>query len=124
MSDKKKLTVTVNRNTKWQEKSSIEVWCDGRNYDPNFESYRPIYSYKIETKEWEYTGNDIFGACNEQPNVVRGMKSLLAFLYACAEARTKDSDNFDLFPEHVREWAIHAESELQERYIQLMGEPE
>ena len=120
MTDKKKVTFTVTRKTKFEQKSEIEVWCDGRKYEPGTEAYHPIYSYKITNGEWEYVGNDIFGGANERPNVVKGLQSLIAFLTACAEARTSDSENFDLFPEHVREWAIHAEGELASKYAEIL----
>lgn len=120
MANSKKVHLTVIRQAKWHDKSSIEVRCDGRKYEPDTEAYHPIYSYKIRTKDWEYFGNDIHGGANEKPNVVAGMQSLIAFLVACAEARTSDSENFSLFPEHVREWAIHAQNELELKYATVM----
>ena len=117
----KKLTLNVERSKKWKENSDLEVWCDGRRYEPDTEAYHPIYSYRIKTKDWTYEGNDIIGGANETPNLVRAMQSLIAFLHACGKARTKESENFNLFPEHVREWAIYASDELTMKYHQITG---
>lgn len=96
--------------------SKIVVWCDGRYYDPFVESYRPVYSYSIITPEWQYDDNDIHGKVNEKPNVNLGCKSLLAFLIACVEASSRDSENYSLFPSHVRDWAVEVDDEIKSLY--------
>lgn len=104
-------------------KYAVEVWCDGRDYDRSTEAYRPRYSYKIVTPDWEYEGNDIRGAVNEGCDVDAGAKSLFAFLYACQEGFLQDpkaeNENARLFPPHVREWAYMVCEELSAVYHQL-----
>jgi hypothetical protein len=105
----------------------IEVWCDGRKYDPAFESYRPVYSYKITGPEWEYTSNDIHGACNEVPDAGLAARSLFAFLYACQEGMPGDTEkreceNADLFPPHVREFAYLCSEHISAVYQTLVEE--
>lgn len=102
----------------------IEVWIEGREYDPHIESYRPRYGYKITGPEWEYVSNDIRGAANETPNSIAAAKSLLAFLYACQEGMPEDTDkrereNADLFPPHVREFAYLCSEHISALYDQL-----
>lgn len=119
MSDKR-LTVTIEKKSKTNEKSEISLWCDGRAYDPVAESYRPIYSYVIRANGWEYVGNDLRGDKNKKPNIASGMKSLLAFLNECAESRDVESHAFNLFPEHVRDWAVQKEAQIAEKYAELL----
>ena len=55
------------------------------------------------------------------------MRSLLGFLTAAAEAYRSpypDSENRDLFPETVMEWAYHYDSELQMLEFDLSEEEE
>lgn len=93
---------------------NVKVWCDGRSYDPATERYRPQYSYAITTLEWEYVGNDIYGAPNTEPDVRGGARSLFAFLYAAQEAWSyqPQGENSKMFPEHVNEWAHQYSDEV------------
>ena len=105
----------------------IDVWCDGRKYDPAFESYRPVYAYKIVGPEWEYTSNDIYGACNEIPDAGLAARSLFAFLYACQEGMPGDTEkreceNAELFPPHVREFAYLCSEHISAVYEDLVQE--
>ena len=107
----------------------VEVWCDGREYDPAMESYRPVYAYKIVGPEWEYDGNDIRGACNEVPEAGLAARSLFAFLYACQEGMPGDSEkceseNASLFPPHVREFAYLCSEHISAVYEDLVKEVE
>ena len=105
---------------------TVEVWCDGRERDPDTEDYYPVYSYSITTPDWDYQGNDIRGAANEIPDLTAASKSLFAFLYACQEGMPEDVEaNFEnarLFPPHVREWAYEVSEELSAVYEQLERE--
>lgn len=109
----------------------IEVWCDGRDYDPEFEGYRPIYSYKIvytdENNNWcEYVSDDVHGGINEIPNLNSAAQSICAFLYACQEGYTEDpehkKENASLFPPEVREWAYQFADEISIKSLELERE--
>lgn len=114
--EKLQFTLKFNEGTKFEEISDVEVWCDGREYDAISEAYRPRYAYRILSEDWEYIDNDIRGVLNEVPNLNAAARSLFAFLYACQEAKDEDSENYDLFPPHVREWAeLHSE-EISAQY--------
>ena len=112
----------------FQKHFSIEVWCDGREYDPQTEGYHPVYSYKIIANdgEWEYMDNDIRGGRNEIPNLNLGSQSLFSFLIACQEGLPEDtegkSENAELFPPHVREFAYLMKEELTIEYSRLAME--
>ena len=98
--------------------SKVTVWCDGRVYEPEDEVYRPVYSYSIVTPNWRYDANDIHGAPNELPNLDFGSRSLFAFLLACSEAKDEESDNYDLFPPQVRDWAQHFSDQITIEYLE------
>lgn len=100
-----------------RNKTQVKIWCDGRNYNASTECYYPIYSYSITTKNWNYDANDIFGAANEMPNLDFASRSLFAFLLACVEAQP-GSENYDLFPEHVREWADYFSEQITIKYLE------
>lgn len=118
--EKLHFTLKFNEGNKWEEITDIEIWCDGREYIPISEGYRPAYSYRIISEDWEYVDNDIFGAINQAPDLNAAARSLFAFLYACQEAKDEDSENYNLFPPHVREWAqLHSE-EISLEYDKLM----
>ena len=112
----------------FQEKFKVEVWCDGRQYQPDTEAYHPVYSYRItdETEVWEYTSNDIVGAANEVPDLNSAAKSLFAFLIACQEGLPEDtegkSENADTFPPHVREFAYLMKEQIEMQYQLLTME--
>jgi hypothetical protein len=98
--------------------SVVKVWCEGRDYDPKTEAYKPRYSYSIITEKWRYDGNDISGGPNELPNLDKASQSLFAFLYASQESykihiRGAFTDgNFEMFPPHVNEWAVQNSEEI------------
>lgn len=101
----------------YESLSVVNVWCDGRLYDPETETYKPQYSYSIKTDSWRYDGN-ILGASNELPNLDGASQSLFAFLYASVESykihqRGAFTDgNHTMFPPHVNEWAEKYEQEI------------
>lgn len=118
----------------WEGQSVVKVWCDGREYDASTEAYHPVYSYSIVTPKFDYTSNDIHGGANFTPDLNDGAQSLMAFLYACQEGMpaattTEDgltayieTENSDLFPEQVREWAYHYAEDIGMVSVQLQAE--
>lgn len=120
--EKRHFILKFNEGNEWEEVTDIEIWCEGREYDPLTEGYRPRYIYKIMSEDWEYIDNDIHGAVNEIPDLNSAARSLFAFLYACQEAQDEDSDNYDLFPPDVREWAEKHSQEISNEYDKLMEE--
>lgn len=107
---------------------TVEVWCDGRQYDPVGEGYYPIYSYRIAGPEWTYDNNDIRGSINEIPDLAAASQSLFAFLYACQQGMASagrfgvENENADLFPSHVREWAYMFAEQLELVHGELVKE--
>ena len=101
--------------------ATFTIWCDGRMYDPDKETYSPQYSYSIVTSKWRYDGNDMFGAPNKAPNVEAASVSILSLVLACASAE-EDDENADLFPEHVREFGQEIFDQLSEVCSTLIEE--
>jgi hypothetical protein len=100
------------------EPSVVRVWCDGRNYDPETETYKPQYSYSIVTDKWRYDGNNILGAANELPDLYKASQTLFALLWASRESFK--AHNFgaftagkhEMFPVQVNEWALQYGQEI------------
>lgn len=90
----------------------VSVWCDGRTYDPETETYKPQYAYSIVTDKWRYDGNNIVGAKNELPNLFKAGQTLFDMLwhsqksYAAHLRGAFTGGNHDVFPVHVNEWAV------------------
>lgn len=79
---------------------------------------RPLYRYKITDEQAgiDHEGADLHLGPRLRPDNLRAAKTLLSFLYAANEAYLTelegniDSENLDLFPMPVNEWAyVHAE---------------
>lgn len=130
MTETRELKLIFNEQSRpeFQEGFHIEVWCDGRSYDPSTESYHPQYSYTITGSGWQYTGNDISGGANQSPDLLAGMKSLIAFLLASQEGLPEDtegkSENAEMFPLHVRGFAYLMKEQLEMNYMLLEKESE
>ena len=105
----------------YEGESIVQVWCDGREYCPEDEAYRPRYSYTIKTPKHAYMDNDIRGGVNEQPDLNKAAASLFAFLYACQEGMPQriSEENGDLFPPEIREWAHHFSEEIGMKAFEL-----
>ena len=86
---------------------------------------RAVFRWTITTPAGEFTGEDLRSGvgCNMENR--DGMESLLGFLMAAAEAYRysmvtgRESDNADLFPAPVMEWAYQNDSELQYAAIEV-----
>jgi hypothetical protein len=79
---------------------------------------RPLYRYKItdEAAGIDHEATDLHLGPRLRPDNIRAAKTLLSFLYAANEAYLTelegniDSENLELFPMSVNEWAyVHAE---------------
>ena len=91
--------------------SIVSVWWLGAEYQPYDRAERQRYGYSIiDDTARMYVGDDIHSGCNAEPNVTDAAETLFSFLGAAAEAYRYGmaggtSENDDLFPEHVMEWA-------------------
>ena len=98
--------------------SVVSVWWLGAEYQPYDRAERQRYGYSIigpaehdgRRHAWQYVGDDIRSGCDAEPNVTEATGTLFSFLYAAADAYRYGmsggtSENDDLFPEHVMEWA-------------------
>ena len=85
---------------------------------------RQCYHYCIDTPSFEYEARDIHSGC-QGGTLQEGMESLLSFLYACGEAMAyeegtgRESENSDLFPRHVAEWARDNSDEISMLELEL-----
>lgn len=128
--DRKRIDLVFNEQSeaRWHEKYRVELWSDGREYDPDTEAYHTIYSYKITAPNWEFDGNDIKSGANQAPDLNAGMRSLVAFLLACQSGLPEDieaeAENAELFPSHVREFAYNLKEQLEMHYFLLEKEME
>lgn len=88
------------------------------------ESRRVRYRYYIDDGPREYQADDLQSGAGGG-NLQAGLENLLAFLGAAGEAynykmRTgEESDNGDLFPDWVSEWAYQNDDELSMIGIEL-----
>ena len=97
--------------------SVVSVWWLGAEYQPYDRAERQRYGYAINNYDaepngnrWQYVGDDIHSGCDAEPNVTEATGTLFSFLHAAAESYRYGmsggtSENDDLFPEHVMEWA-------------------
>jgi len=78
---------------------------------------RDIYALTIVTPTFEHSDHSIKSGCLGGTEA-KGMRASLSFLFACAEGMSFErctshkSDNADLFPRHVGEWAFAHADEL------------
>jgi hypothetical protein len=83
---------------------------------------RTRYKYTILTDGQEYTGDDLQSGCGGGL-LQYGMESLLAFLGAAGESYSDrsggESENADLFPSWVNEWAHQNSDEISMMQCQI-----
>lgn len=89
---------------------------------------RTKYHYFIDVQGFEHEGNDLKSGCGGG-SLQSGFESLLSFLGAAAEAYQcsmsgHESDNSDIFPPRIMEWAYANSDEigLLECQLQEQGE--
>lgn len=86
------------------------------------------YHYFIDGPGMEYENNDLKSGVGGG-SLLDGLKSLLSFLSAAADAvryelSGRESDNSDLFPEPVMQWAYGHQSELECIELELSENPD
>jgi hypothetical protein len=96
----------------------VTVESIGAEYSPDDSAYRQAYNYSIVTDVWRYDGNDIRSGCGAAVDESEAARTLFAFLSAAAEAvdyemRGGTSENSDLFPPHVTQWAYLNSDEIE-----------
>ena len=119
--------------------SIVSVWWLGAEYQPEDRAERQRYGYSIigpvdawaegdygRRHAWQYVGDDIRSGCNAEPNVTDAAGTLFSFLGAAAEAYRYSmaggaSENDDLFPEHVMEWAYMNDDAISMVGYELSG---
>lgn len=94
------------------------------------EGGRVRYHYYIDLpKGVEYTGNDLQSGASGG-TLQQGLESLVSFLEAAGEAYRyamylgRDSENADMFPGNVNEWAYQNSDELSMLQIELQETPD
>lgn len=105
--------------------STLSIESIGRDYSPQDSAFRQCYAYTIVVPAdeygshgaWRYDGNDIRSSCGAAVDVADMLRTLVSFLGAAAETyqssmRGRDSENSELFPPHVAEWAYGVSDEL------------
>ena len=97
--------------------SLVSVQSIGAEYSPEDSGRRQRYAYTITTTDWSYDGNDIRSGVGAPVDVPDAARTLFEFLGAAAEAyeygtTLYTSENIDLFPMHVTEWAYANRDEL------------
>lgn len=97
--------------------ATVTVESIGQDYSPEDRAYRQRYACSIVTADWRYDGNDIRSGCGADVDENDAAETLFAFLSAAAEAYRYEmnggtSENIDLFPAHVTEWAYQNEDEI------------
>lgn len=65
---------------------------------------RQRYCWKWFRGAREESGDDLSSGCGGG-TLIKGFDSMLSFLGAFASATEQDEENYDLFPESMREWA-------------------
>jgi hypothetical protein len=80
---------------------------------------RTVFTYTLQGAGINYTASDLKSGCGRGGREDRdGMESLLSFLGAAAESyrytmRTgRESENGDLFPKEIMEWAYQNDGEI------------
>ncbi|MDE8648099.1 hypothetical protein PXH69_24335 [Rhodococcus qingshengii] len=100
----------------------MTVEAEGNEHFPEDRGSRVQYKYVINSGEWEYVGNDIHSPVGAEPDEQDAARGLFAFLDACAEARSRgneSSENWNIFPDHVAEWAMQHSSEIALHGLEL-----
>jgi hypothetical protein len=74
------------------------------------------YHYYLDGPDWSHESDDLTSGVGGG-SLQEGLSSLLSFLGAFAEAiqystNGRESENLDLFPEHVRDWASANSDEI------------
>jgi len=85
---------------------------------------RTRYRWYLDIPAGEFSGDDLKSGC-QGGNLQSGLESLISFLSACGEALAysdhsgHESENADLFPRYVAEWAAYNRDELSIAALEL-----
>lgn len=90
---------------------------------------KKVYKFYIDIlNQKAYESSDLRGSVcgNESGHPIQEvMESLLNFLSASAEAYSyPDSDNRDLFPEYIMEWAYQNKEEIEIAFLEMNEGPQ
>lgn len=92
--------------------------------EPPSDPGRVRYRVYLDTPEFEYEDDSLQSWCGGG-TLRDGVESYLSFLSAAAEAMSyPDSDNRDLFPKHIMQWAADHESDIESAQCEFIGEDE
>jgi hypothetical protein len=103
----------------------IHIRPDGMSLEPGDSNYRTDFVYSIYGTDGDliHRDEDLHGpATGVAEPALKGLSSLISFLLACVESRSEESENYNLFPTAVREWAECYETELQIIQEEINGE--
>lgn len=85
---------------------------------------RQEYTVHIDTPDWEYTFDDLRSGVGGG-SLQSGLESALSFFGAAAEAYNRpQSDNANIFPAHVMEWAYLNSDEINMLEYELEETPD
>jgi len=85
------------------------IAIDYAGVDPNG---RDIYHYYIDLQDYTHHGVDLYSGC-QGGSLQEGLSSLLSFLDAWVEAlQHQGSENANLFPQKLQEWAVGSADEI------------
>ena len=113
-------SITVAEATIAVTYDGIDRYTDGYCYEE-----RRRYVTVITTPEWEYTDNTLLSGVGAAVDEWKMLDAILDYLQAAAEAyrywmdTSQESENYDLFPPYVTEWAYLVEDELSSAQCDL-----
>jgi hypothetical protein len=78
-----------------------------------------IVHWRILDSDMDIIHSDSDMAVTLNTDVTEAMRSFLSFLLAFAEAKSPESDNWDLFADSLRDWAQYNSTELEALHFEL-----
>lgn len=90
----------------------LHIRPDGEVFEDGVNVTNYAYSIYDTNGDLLQRGRDLYAAKFGVDSTLKAMGSLITFLTACAESKSEDSENYNLFPTPVREWAELYSDEL------------